>query len=117
AAVRRLAPVLLRGRRGDALPDDLVGVPADRLHPAQLDERAVAPVAEAEARAEVVRADPVEAGVDAGGVDGVAHRPTDGSGAAVDAPGIQLGDLAGLPGVSACPLSRPECAIRAWSRR
>src|SRR6185436_8122450 len=73
-AVRRLAPVLLRGRRGEALPGDLVGVPANRLHPAQLDERAVAPVAEVEARAEVVRADPVEAGVDAGGVDGVAHR-------------------------------------------
>jgi hypothetical protein len=42
AAVWRLVPVAARLGRRDALGDQLVGVPVDRLHSAQLHERAFA---------------------------------------------------------------------------
>jgi len=63
AAVRRLLAVLGRLGGGEPLRDQLVRMPAQALRPVQLREPPVS-AAEAELRAEVVPADPVDAAVD-----------------------------------------------------
>src|SRR4051794_28014719 len=71
-APRRLLSVVARRGRGQPPVDEVAGVLAHGLHPAQLDERALVG-AQVELRPERVLGDLVEASVEVGGREG--HRP------------------------------------------